>query len=262
MESIFKRQEKKFVITESQCLSIYNVITQHIPPDPFGKYLVQSLYFDTENWDVIRASIEKPVYKEKLRLRCYGVPEVDSTIYLELKKKYRGMVHKRRIAFPMEELHSKTARDIAAADTSQVGRELDFYMKSMPVHEKVHISYHREAFEDDSGLRITFDTDIRFRTNMLDYQHPDGGLEVLPDVLMVMEVKTLGGMPLWLAHALSEFDIYPTSFSKYGVGYKKYILQRGYVLKISGADFSYQPVEKTFQPEKLFQHFAKPMKEI
>jgi len=227
MESIFKRQEEKFVITDAQLLPIYEIITQHIPPDTFGKYLVQSLYFDTDNWDVIRASIEKPVYKEKLRLRCYGVPDMNSTIYLELKKKYKGMVHKRRISFLMDELHNKTARDIAVADTSQVGRELDFYLKSMPVYEKVHISYNREAFEDSSGLRITFDTNIRFRTNMLDYQHPDGGLEVLPEGLIVMEVKTLGGMPLWLAQALSTFGIFPTSFSKYGTGYKKYILQRG-----------------------------------
>ncbi|MCL2286086.1 MAG: polyphosphate polymerase domain-containing protein [Firmicutes bacterium] len=227
MESIFKRQEVKFVLTQAHFLLIYQIITQHVPPDRFGKYLVQSIYFDTDNWDVIRASIEKPVYKEKLRLRCYGVPGANSPIYLELKKKYKGMVHKRRIDFLMDDLKNKTPRDIAAADNSQVGKELDFYLKSMSVYEKAHISYNREAFSDTNGLRVTFDTDIRFRTNFLDYGHPSGGLEVLPEGYTIMEVKTLGGMPLWLAHALSQFRIFPTSFSKYGTGYKKYILQRG-----------------------------------
>ncbi|MCL1787878.1 MAG: polyphosphate polymerase domain-containing protein [Defluviitaleaceae bacterium] len=227
MESIFRRQEVKFVITDAQRGQIYDFVAGRIPPDVFGKYLVQSLYFDTDHWDVICTSIDKPLFKEKLRLRCYGVPNLHSTMYLELKKKYRGIVHKRRIAFPMAELEHKSVRDIAAADTTQVGRELNFYLQSMPVHEKVHISYHRAAFEDDSGLRITFDTDVRFRTNLLDYQHPDGGRPILPPGLTVIEVKTLGGIPMWLARAFSNLSIYPTSFSKYGVGYKKYIVHKG-----------------------------------
>ena len=227
MESIFRRQEVKFVITDAQRGQIYDFVAGRIPPDVFGKYLVQSLYFDTEHWDVIRASIDKPVFKEKLRLRCYGVPDMGDTMYLELKKKLRGVVHKRRIAFPMGELAGRAVRDIAAADSSQVGRELHFYLQAMPVCEKAHISYHRTAFEDDTGLRVTFDTDIRFRTNMLDYAHPEGGLEVLPPGLSVMEIKTLGGMPLWLAQALSGFGIYPGTYSKYGAGYKKYILLKG-----------------------------------
>jgi len=240
MNSIFKRQEVKFVLTQAQYLPIYEVITQHIPPDTYGKYLVQSIYFDTDNWDIIRASIEKPVYKEKLRLRCYGVPNVSSPIFLELKKKLKNTVHKRRIAFPIEDLQNSSAKDIAAAENSQIGRELSFYLKIMPVHEKVHISYNREAFSDNTGLRITFDTNIRFRTNLLDYEHPDGGQEILPGDLIVMEVKTLGGMPLWLARELSKHNIFPTPFSKYGVGYKKYILQRDNV--------NYPQYGYTFQP--------------
>ena len=227
MESIFRRQEVKFVVTDAQHSQVYDIVAQHVPSHTFGKYLVQSLYFDTDHWDVICTSIDKPLFKEKMRLRCYGVPTLHSTMYLELKKKYRGIVHKRRIAFPMSELERKTVRDIAAADATQVGRELNFYLQSIPVYERVHISYGRTAFEDDSGLRITFDTNIRFRTNMLDYNHPEGGQPILPPGLTVIEVKTLGGIPMWLARALSEFGIYPVSFSKYGAGYKKYIANKG-----------------------------------
>ena len=226
MEFIFRRQEVKFVLKEAQYSLLRDLIKAKIPSDSFGKYLVQSLYFDTDTWDVIRASIEKPVYKEKLRLRCYGVPDRSSTIFMELKKKYKSIVYKRRISFPMQALQLKTSRDIAAEENSQIGRELSFYFHTNPVEEKVHISYNREAFSDN-GLRVTFDTGIRFRTNFLDYQYPDGGLEVLPAGLTVMEIKTLGGMPLWLAQALGESKVFPTPFSKYGVSYKKYILQKG-----------------------------------
>ena len=231
--SIFRRYEKKFLLTHEQFLYVYDIVSKNVPSAAFAEYLVQSLYYDTDNWDVIRASIEQPVYKEKMRLRCYGVPDIDSTIFLELKKKYKGIVHKRRISFPMEELHHKTTRVIASEDSTQIGLELDFYLRSNPVYERAHISYTREAFADGQGLRVTFDTDIRFRTNLLDYNHPKGGLMLLPEGLTLMEVKTLGGMPVWFAQSLSEHGIYPTSFSKYGVGYKKFVLQKGDIVSCS-----------------------------
>ena len=49
---------------------------------------------------LIRASLEKPAYKEKLRLRSYGVTEPGGEVFLELKKKYKGIVYKRRITLP------------------------------------------------------------------------------------------------------------------------------------------------------------------
>jgi len=223
MQSIFRRQEIKFVLDTEKLEPLHSAMTEKIPPDKFPQYLVQSIYFDTPNWDIIRMSIEKPVYKEKLRLRCYGVPGEDTEMYLELKKKYRGVVNKRRIAFPMQELNKKTAKEIAADDETQIGRELDYYLQNHAVEERVHISYNRHAFAGEDGLRITLDTDIRFRTTTLDYQNPGEGLEVLPQDLTVMEIKTLGGMPMWLAKALSEYEIFPRSFSKYGAGYRKFI---------------------------------------
>ena len=227
MESIniFKRQELKFILTDEQVAAMNTLFNNHLQPDTYSDYLVQSIYFDTENWDIIRASIEKPIYKEKMRLRCYGIPGQNSTMFLELKKKYRGVVHKRRISFPVEELSRRTAREIAATSTSITGRELNKHFETYPVSEKVHISYRRKAYSDGNDLRITCDTDLKFRTNELDYQNPNDGLDIISKTLTIMEIKTLGGMPMWLAQALSKLRIFPTSFSKYGVGYKKHILQ-------------------------------------
>ena len=227
METIFKRHELKYILTPPQKAQIMAHITAQVPPDIHGEYLVQSLYFDTPDWAIIRHSIDSPVFKEKLRLRCYNVPGQDATMYLELKKKLKDTVYKRRISFLAQVLKDNTPRAIAAGDTSQIGRELDHYLHINPVAEKAHVSCHRQAFGHDQDLRITLDTNIRFRTHQLDYQHPGEGLLVLPDDLCVMEVKTRGGMPLWLSHAFSQYKLFPRPFSKYGAGYKKYILKGG-----------------------------------
>ena len=220
----FKRYEYKFILSAAQYTAIFKAVKRHTAADAYGNYLVQNIFFDTDNWSVIRASIEQPVYKEKLRLRCYGIPDIQSTMFLELKKKFEGIVYKRRISLPMQDLKIIAAREITAVNDSQIGRELDFYLKTHPVYERAHISYKREAFAGENSLRITFDTNIRFRIDSLDYKQPQGGHEILPEELTLMEIKTSAGIPIWLTQALSKNEIFPTSFSKYGMGYKKYVL--------------------------------------
>ncbi|MDR1061395.1 MAG: polyphosphate polymerase domain-containing protein [Clostridiales bacterium] len=224
MQSIFKRYEQKHLVTREQAAALAGAFSRRMAPDRYGEYLVQNLYYDTAGWDVVRASIEKPVYKEKLRLRCYGVPNRESKAFLELKKKYRGVVYKRRIAFPAQALGGGTVRAIVSRDSSQIGRELDFYMRANPVSERMYISYLRtalagEAGGPEAGLRVTFDTDVRFRLDLLDYAHPGDGWGALPSDRALMEIKTLGGMPMWMARALCENGAFPAGFSKYGACY-------------------------------------------
>jgi SPX domain protein involved in polyphosphate accumulation len=227
MQSFFERYEKKYLITREQGAALSAVLSQRAAPAVFGEYTVQNLYFDTENWDVIRASIEKPLYKEKLRLRCYGAPNREGKLFLELKKKYKGIVYKRRIPVPAEVFSGKSIRGIVSGESSQISRELDFYLRTNPVSEKIYISYRRVAFAgtEDEGLRVTFDTDVRFRSYDLSFERPEDGRLIIPPDMMLMEIKTLGGIPLWLTRALSENGVFPRSFSKYGVCYKKYILK-------------------------------------
>jgi len=227
MQSIFKRYEKKYLLDRENYAAIADVLSQHMEPDSFGAYLVQNLYYDTDDWDVIRASIEKPSYKEKMRLRCYGELSPESPLFLELKKKYKGIVYKRRMVIPVKTLKERSVLDIVPEGTSQIAREMDFYMKTNAVSRKIYISYWRDAFVGitDKELRVTFDSDIRFRLDCLDYLSPDGGHAILPRDKIVMEVKTKGGIPVWLARVLSENKIFPTSFSKFGACYTDYILK-------------------------------------
>jgi len=221
----FKRYEEKYLISKDQCAELRKAISRRMEPDFFGEYLVQNLYYDTENWDVIRASAEKPFYKEKMRLRCYDIPCNESRVYLEFKKKYRGIVYKRRASIPFNELSCRSVRDIAAMESSQVFREFNFYMKKNSVLEKIYIVYRRAALAgtDYGDLRVTFDADIRFRLKRLDYLNPDDGTLLLPRDKIIMEIKSPGGMPLWMSRLLCENKIFPTGFSKYGECYTGYI---------------------------------------
>jgi hypothetical protein len=228
MESIFKRYEKKYLVTREQTATLQDVFLENMAPDRYGSYLVQNLYYDTENWDAIRESVEKPSYKEKLRLRCYGAHYDCADYFLELKKKFKGIVYKRRIAIPASSFYGGPVSEAVSKDKSQIARELDFYMKSSAVSEKIYIAYQRTAFAgiNDDGLRVTFDTDMHFRTDALNFAHPYAGRSILPENTVLMEVKTLGGMPMWMANALSKNRIFPTSFSKYGACYTGFILNQ------------------------------------
>jgi len=225
MQSIFKRYEKKYLVTREQYAALENVLSRHMEPDRFGEYLVQNLYYDTDGWDIVRTSIEKPAYKEKMRLRCYGEINPESRLFLELKKKYNGIVYKRRVAIPAKTLSGGFVGNLIPDGASQIAREIDFYMKSNAVSAKIYISYWRAAFVGtaDKELRVTVDSDIRFRLDCLDYSRPKDGKTILPRDKMIMEIKTHGGMPMWLARALCENKIFPTPFSKFGICYTNHI---------------------------------------
>ncbi|MDR0272675.1 MAG: polyphosphate polymerase domain-containing protein [Clostridiales bacterium] len=220
MQSVFCRYEKKYLLTSEQLCGINAALSRYMTPDNYAKYLVQNIYFDTENWDVVRASIENPVYKEKMRLRCYS----DSEIFLELKKKYNGLVCKRRI--PVSK--AKSVHNIVMEDSSQIGREFEFYLRSNPVFERIYISYNRTAFSGDDELRITFDENLKFRSSKLNFSHPNDGQPITNDI--IMEIKTPAAIPMWLAKVLSENKIFPISFSKYGTCYKNHILNKPHLI--------------------------------
>jgi hypothetical protein len=228
MQSFFERYEKKYLITREQGAALRDILARHTESDRFGEYTVQNLYFDTEDRDIIRASVEKPLYKEKMRLRCYGAANRESKLFLELKKKYKGLVYKRRIPVSHEDFRSKPIREIVSGESSQISREFYFYLKTNPVSEKIYISYRRIALAgtDWDGLRVTFDKDVRFRSYNLSFERPDDGQIIIPRDSLLMEIKTLGGMPVQLTRALSENGIFPRAFSKYGVCYTDFILKR------------------------------------
>ena len=222
---VFKRIEKKYRINKAEKDELLKIILPRIVPDAHGKSTVCSLYMDTPDYLLIRNSIDANTYKEKLRLRCYNVPGLDTKVFLEIKKKFKRVVYKRREAMPLSQAYDYIFKGEAPVD-SQIMREIDYTMKRYGFPQpSMLVAYEREAYfaPDLSHLRITFDSNIRYRTEDLFLEKGNDGITILPEDEMIMEIKTDSAMPLWLSEALDNCKIYPSSFSKYGTSYKQMI---------------------------------------
>ena len=222
----FKRYEKKYLLTREQYEKLFRALEDHIVPDQYFRSTVCSLYYDTDDYALIRHSIEAPVYKEKLRLRSYGVPDDDGTVFIELKKKYKGMVYKRRVPMGAKAAMAYLAGEAGPTECSQMTREIDWFLHENAVRPKAYIACDRTAWvaKDDPELRITFDEDLRWRESDLDLTLGSAGEPLTAPGNVLMEIKIPGTAPLWLAHLLSELALFPTGFSKYGTCYRDHIL--------------------------------------
>lgn len=226
----FKRYEKKFLLTPEQKDKILPAIKEKLREEKYGVHTICNIYYDTDSYDLIRTSIERPVYKEKFRLRSYGVPNEDSVIFAEIKKKSEGVVYKRRVdGSPSEILDFVTGGTSLDADR-QIQREISWFLQVNKPVPKVFIGYERAAFlgTKEDGLRVTFDWNIRWRDERLDLRLGDDGDLILPEEKIVMEVKTPSAIPMWIVKLLGENKIYPCSFSKYGTCYQNHILPNAF----------------------------------
>ena len=218
---IFKRIERKYFVDEVTRKRLLQRMKGMLLLDEYGKSTICSLYLDTPDHRIIRNSIDAGAYKEKLRLRSYGTPKESSVVYLELKKKYQGVVYKRRVSLPLWEAKQYLTGGQLPGD-SQIWREIDYAMRfyGWPRPAMV-ISYEREAYAwtEDESFRVTFDSAPRARDSALQLERGSAGALLLPMGLEIMEVKSAGAMPLTFARALNELNVRPVSFSKYGTAY-------------------------------------------
>jgi len=219
----FERYEEKYLLSAAQCQAILAGLRGRMQPDLFGRSMVSSIYYDTQDYRLIRSSLEKPDYKEKLRVRAYGNPSAESKAFVELKKKVDGIVYKRRAEMPISQANLLLSGKKTEQDT-QIMREIQYFVRFYQPQPSVFLSYRRVAYTGaESGLRITFDDDIRFRTSALRLTAGIWGQELLAPGMTLMEIKAPGAMPLWLCELLNHNHVYPTSFSKYGACYRDYI---------------------------------------
>lgn len=225
-QAIFKRYETKYLITLEQKKLLLEAMEPYMELDKYGRTTIRNIYFDTDNYRLVRRSIEKPAYKEKLRIRSYGRADSDSTVFVELKKKYDSVVYKRRISMTQEQAIKWICENEQVDFDTQIANEInyfkEFYKNLRPM---VFLSYEREAFysKDGSDFRVTFDDNILSRQEDISLAEPVWGEELLEEGMAVMEIKCSGGMPLWMTHALTRTKVYKTSFSKYGTAYQNTI---------------------------------------
>lgn len=225
----FQRYEKKYMMTAGQYEALWAELSPRLRPDEYFSSTVCSLYYDTDDYSLIRHSIQKPVYKEKLRLRSYGIPNDASPVFVELKKKFKGIVYKRRIE--LEKAQAENWLDGGPApDDSQISREIDWVLNRYELSPKIIICCDREAWVDkeNSELRFTFDKNIRYREDQLDLSFGSQGRLLLEDGSVLMEIKMPETSPLWLAELLSRHKVFPAGFSKYGKSYEQKLMEEYY----------------------------------
>lgn len=218
---IFQRVEKKYLMSREQMELFIQRSSGCIELDQYGLHTICNIYFDTEEDTLIRTSLEKPPYKEKMRLRSYGIPREEDLVFLELKKKWDGIVYKRRVPMTLKEARDYIEQGIWPDHDSQMMREMDYFMKFYRPKPKVWLAYDRKAYfgKEDPELRLTIDRNIRTRTKGLKLELGDAGERLMDEERYLMEIKVPAAYPLWLARLLGELRIYPVSFSKYGSYY-------------------------------------------
>lgn len=222
VQTTFKRYEYKYLLTAPQKQALLQAMAEYMRLDEYGRATIRNLYYDTENFRLIRRSLEKPSYKEKLRIRSYRQATETTPVFVELKKKYSSVVYKRRLSLPEHTVTEALSHDTPLPVSSQIGREIEyfrtFYEKLVPA---VFLSYEREAYYalDGSDFRVTFDENILYRQEELSLCSGVYGTPILAPGQTLMELKTAGGIPLWMTQVLTEQKLFRTSFSKYGLAY-------------------------------------------
>ena len=230
--TVFKRYELKYMLTLEQKEKILQAMANYMKLDKYGRTTIRNIYFDTDSYRLIRRSIEKPAYKEKIRIRSYAQATADSTVFVELKKKYQKVVYKRRLPLCEADAMSWVCRENPCPVNTQISREIDYFIEFYgKLNPTVFLSYEREAYYDKGGgdFRVTFDDNILARQTDVDLCSRVYGTPILPEGKVLMELKCSGGIPLWMVEALSRERIYKTSFSKYGTAYSTLIFPEIYL---------------------------------
>lgn len=217
-QQIFRRKEIKYLLSEEQVKSLMWLIEPYLKKDKYFKGTNCSIYFDSDSRYLAIHSLEKPLYKEKVRVRSYGVPKPDDIVFLEIKKKYKGIGSKRRIPVKLSDFYNYLETGRLDSSSEIIKAELDTCFKRYNLKPTMFLAYDRTSYcgKDDPTFRVTFDRNVRSRNEDLQLEKGDFGKKFFKDGKVVMEVKALDRYPFYFTRALSKLKIYPASFSKYG----------------------------------------------
>lgn len=217
------RYEMKYALNKTQLDHLKKFLSLYMKVDEYGKTSIASLYYDTPSYLLIRTSLEKPEFKEKIRLRSYGLANKETKVFLELKRKVSGVVYKRRISLKEDDVNAVL---INKTSNNQIAKEIAYFSSYYPKLKPAFlVIYDRTAYFDPySDLRLTIDENPRYRVTDLNLHTSMDGKPLLKDEGAILEIKVQGAMPLWLTSMLSNLKIYQSSFSKVGEAYKKEML--------------------------------------
>lgn len=231
-KEVFRRVETKYLLKPEEFKKLLDVVAPYIEKDRYFKATNCSVYYDTNERYLAIHSMEKPIYKEKVRIRSYNVPKsLDDSIFIEIKKKFDGVGSKRRIVTTLRDFYYYEKTGELKTDNAQIKAELDHCFSFYHLKPALYVAYDRLSFcgKNNQDFRLTFDHNVRSREIDLKLEYGDKGENYFENGEIVMEVKALESYPLWFTKALSSLKIYPASFSKYGRIYEKCLERNNYV---------------------------------
>ncbi len=220
----FERYELKYLLTRQQKEQLLQAMEPYMKLDEYGRTTIRNIYYDTNSYRLIRHSMEKPAYKEKLRVRSYQPAHSDDPVFVEIKKKYKSVVYKRRLVVLENQAMTSFQEGLPLPVTSQIANEIEYFRAYYgTLKPAVFLSYEREAYYalDGGDFRVTFDENILYREEDISLGSEIYGEPLLGKDQTLMEIKTSGGIPLWMSHTLAQMHLYKTSFSKYGSAYQR-----------------------------------------
>lgn len=221
----FKRFELKYVISKQLLTQLQQELKPYVVADEYATSTISNLYYDTDDFRIIRESLEKPNYKEKLRVRSYeAIPTKESQAFIEIKKKFQKVVYKRRITASVEQAAMYLAGDNKIIADSQIKEEINWLIdRHNELKPKMYIYYDRYSMKgiEDPNVRITIDHNLLYRDYDLRLDSGVYGEHLLDPDYVIMEIKIPGAFPLWLSELLTKYSVYKSSFSKYGTAYQK-----------------------------------------
>ena len=229
---IFKRTEQKYLLTKKQYDELLEEMKSKFDKDKYFESNIENIYFDTDDYYLIVTSMDKPKYKEKIRLRSYSVPSLDDNVFFEIKKKYNKIVSKRRVEIKLKDYYDYINKGIIPLNCNQqIMEELDYSIKRYGLKPKLFLAYDRYSYvaKDNNEFRVTFDYNIRSREDNLNLDYGSKGELLFDDEYYIMELKVLDALPMWFINILNKKKIYPVSFSKYGSIYEKKMELMNYV---------------------------------
>lgn len=231
MGEVFRRKEIKYLLSKDKYDKLMEKLEGHLKHDKYFERTICNIYFDTKNYDLIINSINKPIYKEKVRVRSYNIPSLNDEVFFEIKKKYNGIVGKRRIEMKLKDFYDYLNGGNIISNDTQIASEIDYDFKNYKLEPKLFLAYDRLSYydKDNINFRITFDRNLRSRENDLKLELGDSGKLYFKEDTYIMETKVLDAYPLWFTDILSSLKIYPVSFSKYGSIYTSKIKESVYV---------------------------------
>ena len=229
MADNYTRKEMKYMVSGAVLEVLQRELEPYLKKDKFFFERIHNIYYDNDFDDLICTSIQKPVFKEKMRLRGYEFEgEMFPYVYAEAKRKFKGIVYKRRTRFPMSELETFLSGKKSPAEVlgdSQVAQEICFLIDKTRCYPKLYLSYDRYSYRaknEEEDLRLTVDSNIVSRTELLNLSvNPKLDVPLIGSDDYLMEIKTGFAFPLWLTEILTRYKIFPVSFSKYGRIYEK-----------------------------------------